>query len=170
MMKKTVIGVMVACSAVGFVLAQEHKAVQYAKEQHKEQVEKHHDMQAMHKEGAHHQEHGDSHAVLMHLPGLTDAQKESLKNIQLEMAKEAKPIQGKLMECRVQLHNLSTADSVDMNAVNSKIDEIGQLMVDLMKRHEAGRQKIRALLTEEQRLMFDKHSGHGHDHFGMDHH
>jgi hypothetical protein len=54
-----------------------------------------------------------------------------------------------------------------MNAVNSKIDEIGRLTVDLMKKHEATRQKIRALLTEEQRLMFDKHSGHGHDHFGL---
>ena len=170
MTKKIFIGVVVVCFAVGFVLAQENKAVQHVKTQHKEQIEKHHDMQAKHMEGVQHMEHGDPHSTLMHLPGLTDAQKESLKNIHLEMAKEAKPIQGKLMECRVQLHNLSTADSVDMNAVNSKIDEIGRLMVDLMKRHEAGRQKIRALLTEEQRLIFDKHSGHGLDHFGIVHH
>ena len=170
MTKKIFIGVVVVCFAVGFVLTQEHKEIQHAKEQHKEHAEKHHDMHAKHKEGAHHMEHGDPHSILMHLPGLTDAQKESLKKIHLELAKEARPVQGKLMECKVQLHNLSTADSVDINAVNSKIDEIGRRMVDLMKKHEMARQKIRALLTEEQRLMFDKHSGHGHDHFGLHHH
>ncbi len=169
MTKKILIGFMVVCFMAGFVLTQEIKEVQHEKKQQKERAEMQHEMQAKHTEAAHHMEHGDLHSILMHLPGLTDAKKESFKKIHFELAKEAKPIQGKLMECKVQLHNLSSADSVDMNTINSKIDEIGRMMVELMKKHEAARQKIRALLTEEQRLMFDKHISHGHDHFGLHH-
>jgi hypothetical protein len=105
MIKKIFIGVVVVCFTAGFVLTQEHKEIQHAKELHKEQAEKKHHMHAEHQEGAHHVEHSDPHSILMNLPGLTDAQKENLKKIHLELAKGVKPVQGKLMECKVQLHN-----------------------------------------------------------------
>jgi len=170
MTKRILIAAVAVCLVVVYLPAQEHKPVRHAQELQKKHAEQHPDQHAAHQEAAHHKEHGDPHSVLMHLPGLTDAQKESFKAIHLDLAKAAKPGQGKLMECQVQLHNLSTADKVDMNAVNGKIDEIGRLRVDLMKMHAAAHQKIRALLNEEQRLMFDKHGSHAHNHVGMLHH
>ncbi len=86
---------------------------------------------------------------------LTDEQREKIDALRVQHLKEVKPYNNKLAELSVKLNTLSTADKMDSKAVDSVIDEIGGLRTKLMKLQEAHWQQIRALLTDEQRVIFD---------------
>lgn len=86
---------------------------------------------------------------------LNDDQQEKITQLKTDHLKDIKSTKDKLAEKRVKLHTLRTAEKVDTKAVNSLIEEIGKLQVDLMKKQEALHQQIRRLLTEEQRIRLD---------------
>ena len=86
---------------------------------------------------------------------LDEKQREEIKKIRLEQVKERTVTRNLLNEKRAKLNVLQTADKPDMKEVNKVIDEIAALQAREMKSQAAGRQKIRNLLTEEQRIQFD---------------
>ena len=100
------------------------------------------------------------------IPDLTDEQETKIENLKTAHMKEMLPLKNQMGEKRAQLKTLTTADKVDMAAVNKKIDEIGSLKVEMMKKKEAHRQDVRALLNDNQRLYFDMHKGKGYGHKG----
>ncbi|RMH64459.1 MAG: periplasmic heavy metal sensor, partial [Calditrichaeota bacterium] len=77
------------------------------------------------------------------------------KAIRLDGMKQTMPLRNKIQELRAQLHTLQTKEAVNLKKVNALIDQIGDLKTQIMKIRAAHRQQIRALLTEEQRIIFD---------------
>ncbi|MCB0494549.1 MAG: periplasmic heavy metal sensor [Cyclobacteriaceae bacterium] len=96
---------------------------------------------------------------IMKIPDLTDAQKEKIEDIQLNTMKQVQPMKNQLMEKKAHLRTLTTAEKVNMSAINSQIDEIAQLEASIQKLQAASHQGVRNLLTDEQRIVFDAQSG-----------
>ena len=82
------------------------------------------------------------------------------KLIRTEQLKERTQTDNLLKEKRAKLESLQTADKPDLKEINKVIDEITALQAQKMKSQAASRQKIRSLLTEEQRALFDARGAH----------
>ncbi|MCF8297230.1 MAG: Spy/CpxP family protein refolding chaperone [Saprospiraceae bacterium] len=105
----------------------------------------------------------------MNLPDLTEEQQKKIKELRLKQMKAILPLKNEITEKQAHLKTLTTKEKVDMNAVNTTIDEITVVKAKMMKLKAAHQQEIRNLLTEEQRLIFDtrparfgKGQGFGH--------
>ncbi len=89
------------------------------------------------------------------LPDLTDDQKKKIEDLQLAHLKEVNQTRALLKEKQAHLRTLQVADKPDNNAINKTIDEITSIKNDLMKKHEAHRQAVRALLKKKKKVVFD---------------
>lgn len=97
--------------------------------------------------------------MMKNIPDLTEEQTAKIEALKTPHMKEMLPLKNQMAEKKAQLTTLTTAEKADMDAINKKIDEIGALKTQMMKKREAHKQEIRKILTEEQRLMFDMHQG-----------
>lgn len=95
------------------------------------------------------------------LPDLTEDQEKKITALRTKFLKESQVISNTIDIKEAELHALSTAEKPDMKAIEAKIDEIGLLKSNLAKKKETHRQDVRALLTEDQRVIFDAHSPRG---------
>jgi len=94
------------------------------------------------------------------LEGLSDEQREQIKKLQEEMQKKGlNQLNNQLREKRVHLKALETQDVVNMKAINKNIDEQAKLIAKQMKLKAEYKQKIRAVLNNEQRTRFDAWKG-----------
>jgi Spy/CpxP family protein refolding chaperone len=89
------------------------------------------------------------------MPDLTDEQEQKINDLRTAHMKEMNSCRSDLSIKRAELQKLQTADNADMNKINSKIDEIGKIGTEMSKSRAAHLQKVRALLTDEQRVFFD---------------
>lgn len=87
---------------------------------------------------------------------LTDGQKEAFKKSRLEMQKQLQPVFNQIGEAEARQRTLTTAEKPDMDAINKNIEKIGSLKIEIEKIRTKNRMEMRAQLTEEQRLKFDK--------------
>lgn len=99
------------------------------------------------------------------IPDLTDAQKEKINNLRTAHLKEMLTFKNQLNEKRAHLKTISTGDNVDENKVYAAIDEIGKLKTEIQKKRFKHRQDVRNVLTDEQKVYFDMHTGRGHGKF-----
>jgi len=90
----------------------------------------------------------------------TDEQKAKIKEIHLASYKEMQSLKNQMGELKAKQHTLSTSDKPDMAAINANIDEISKVQTKMMKIRAADHQKIRALLTDEQKMVFDSKMMH----------
>jgi Spy/CpxP family protein refolding chaperone len=104
--------------------------------------------------------HGHRIASAHGIPNLTEEQEKKIKELRIPFAKEVLPLRNQLAEKRAHLKTLQTAEKADLKSINSTIDEMSQLQSQIMKKHAAHTQSIRALLTDEQRIAFDTRAGH----------
>lgn len=86
---------------------------------------------------------------------LTDEQKEAVKKIRLETAKEVKPLKNQLHELQARQQTLTTDENADLKAINKNIDKISEVKTEMAKIMAKQHQEVRSLLTEEQRLKMD---------------
>ena len=86
---------------------------------------------------------------------LTPEQRSAIKTLVLAKDKQDIRINNKLNEKRVQLQTLESSDKPNIKSIHKIIDEIGALIVSQMKVEAECKQKIRNILTEEQRVEFD---------------
>ena len=86
---------------------------------------------------------------------LSDEQREEFKKIRMEQTKKDTRARNLLKEKHARLKVLQTADKPDMKEIDKTIDEIASIRAQAMKERAADRQKIRSMLTEEQRIYFD---------------
>ncbi|RLD40483.1 MAG: hypothetical protein DRI86_15180 [Bacteroidetes bacterium] len=93
------------------------------------------------------------------IPNITDEQKTQLKTKRTAMMKEALPLRNSLKEKMARLNTLSSATEPNMKAINKQIESIGEDKVAIMKIRANFRQEVRKVLTEDQRVYFDMHSG-----------
>jgi len=92
---------------------------------------------------------------MMNLPGITDEQKENMKEIRLTGMKAMQPLRNLVGEKMAKLQTLESAEKADLNAINKVIDEIASIKTAQAKIRAANKQKIRSLLNDEQRVIFD---------------
>ncbi len=90
---------------------------------------------------------------------LDDKQREEIRKIRTGQMKERTQTHNLLKEKRAKLEVLQTADKVDQKEINKTIDEIASIQAQRMKAEAANRQKVRSMLSEEQRILFDARSG-----------
>lgn len=85
----------------------------------------------------------------------TAEQKEQMKELRLEVAKQVKPLKNELNELNAKQKTLTTAEKADLKAINSNIDKMSATKTEMAKIMAAHHQKVRAMLSEEQLLKFD---------------
>ncbi|MDD3033674.1 MAG: Spy/CpxP family protein refolding chaperone [Bacteroidales bacterium] len=88
-------------------------------------------------------------------PKFTDDQKKQIADFKLAHDKQMIQVNNLLNEKKAQLKTLQSAEKPDMKKINSKIDEITDLMNQKMKISADHRNKVRSILTEEQRVRMD---------------
>lgn len=94
------------------------------------------------------------------IPDLTDDQMKKIKALHTGMLKQINPIKAEMREKQAHLNTLSIAEKPDMVSINKTIDEISTLKSKMMKVHAKYRQDFRALLTSDQRVIYDSKKGH----------
>ncbi len=88
---------------------------------------------------------------------LTEEQKDYMKKVRLETAKQLKPLKNELRELSARQQTLTTADKADLKAINENIDKIAGVKAEMAKIMAKQHQQIRAQLTDEQLIQFDSH-------------
>jgi len=101
------------------------------------------------------------------IPDLTDEQKEQIEEIQTVTQKTTTLLRSQLNTLSAELDELLIAENPDRNAIDKKMDEIAKVRTELHKKRIDARLKIRALLTEEQRVHFDAMQSHKRGRRGM---
>lgn len=95
------------------------------------------------------------------IPNLTEEQKEQLHGFGLEMEKEALPLHNAIGEKEAQLKTLSTSNNYNSSKVESLIEEIGEVKIELEKLKAGQIPKIKSILTDEQLAAFNKEIAQG---------
>jgi len=90
------------------------------------------------------------------IPNLTDEQKEEIDKLQADYQKVFLSQRKQLEEKNTRLKSLITTEKADMEEINKVIEEIGEINVQVMKDQTVYKLAIRALLTAEQKVEFDK--------------
>lgn len=85
---------------------------------------------------------------------LTDEQEEKITALRDAHMKEMADLQNDLAIKRSELQTLRLADKADLNQINKKLDEIGQLTTEMSKKKAAHEQDILNVLTDEQKDLF----------------
>jgi len=93
------------------------------------------------------------------IPDLTKDQETSLKQLRLKSGKEILPLQNQIGELEAKLRTLVSDDNADLAQINPIVDQIAGLRAKIEKIHIKERIDTRKLLTEEQRLEFDRQPG-----------
>ena len=101
---------------------------------------------------------------LINLPDLTEEQKNKIEDLKVEHIKNTKSHRDAVMAKEVELHALTTEETVNMSKINDLIEDIGKIRIDLQKKRVTHQQEIRELLTEKQRVIFDSHRPMGRGH------
>ena len=86
---------------------------------------------------------------------ISTEQREQLQTLQTEKQKKLNQINNQLGEKKAQQRTLEALDKPDMKAINKLIDEKAALLGNKLKIEAEYKQKIRSILTEEQRVEFD---------------
>lgn len=97
---------------------------------------------------------------MQNIPDLTEEQESQITDLRTKHMKEMLSDRNTLNEKRAKLRTLQTADKVEMNKINQLIEEMGAIHIRMHKARAQHRQDIRNLLTDEQRVYFDRHFSH----------
>ncbi len=102
------------------------------------------------------------------IPDLTSDQEARLEKLKVVHMKKMLNYSNQINEKRARMQTLRTADKVDMNEINSTIDEMSVIKAIQQKDKEQHIQDVRNILTDTQKVYFDKnHSNRGHGQKGM---
>jgi Spy/CpxP family protein refolding chaperone len=91
------------------------------------------------------------------IPDLSEEQESKIETLRVDHMKEMMSKRNTLNEKRAKLRTLQTQDKPDMQAINSLIEEMGDVRTEMQKKRASHHQEIRSLLTEEQKVYFDNH-------------
>ena len=93
------------------------------------------------------------------LPNITDQQKTQLAELRTSQMQKMLDFKNQIGELQAKQKTLMSAKNADMGAINANIDAISQLKTQMMKERATHIQKVRSILTDEQRVIFDSHKG-----------
>jgi Spy/CpxP family protein refolding chaperone len=93
------------------------------------------------------------------LPDITEEQKAEIKKIHLNRMKEVQPMKDEIKINRAKLNALVKEDDPDMKEITGLVEANGKLMTQVQILQIESKIKVRSLLTEEQKVIFDAHQG-----------
>lgn len=85
----------------------------------------------------------------------TENQQERMKELRLESTKKIQPLRNELNELRAKQRTLTTAEKADLKAIESNIEKMAGVQVEIQKIMAKQHQEIRSMLSDEQRIKFD---------------
>jgi len=97
---------------------------------------------------------------------LTQEQIEKINRLELELEKELLPLFYKLRSNYLELDNLEAQRNPDRTKIEKILDNIYKLEDEIQKKEISNEEKIRGLLTEDQRAVLDSYYGYGRGDFG----
>ncbi|WP_258105560.1 Spy/CpxP family protein refolding chaperone [Marinoscillum sp. MHG1-6] len=89
---------------------------------------------------------------------LTEEQKVKFDEEKVRFHKESQPIMNQLREKKARLQTLVSSDEVKRKEIDQVIEEIGTLETSLLRARTNHQITSRAMLTDKQKVIFDKHS------------
>ena len=106
--------------------------------------------------------HGNkSGATMTGISDFTDEQQEQLKSLRLEQMKAMTQHRNSLDEYKAKLKTITSVDAVKLKEVDKVLDEMGKIKLEMAKNKLSHQQDVRAMLTDEQKVMFDMRHSHG---------
>lgn len=100
------------------------------------------------------------------IPDLTEDQETKIEALRVDHLKEMNNYRNQMNELRAKKQTLMTSDNLNMNEINSVIDQMTGVHGKMMKASAKHRQDVRNLLTEDQKVYFDSRlrrgNGRGH--------
>ncbi len=100
--------------------------------------------------------HGAPEAQVPPIPDLSKEQIDKIKLLNQQLRKQILSFDAQIMEKEAKLQTQKIADKPDIRAMNGLIDDISTLHGSIMKLLNETHFKIRDLLTEDQKLVFDE--------------
>ncbi len=113
----------------------------------------------------------DEHMMMekMAALGLDDKQKEEVKAVHSRLKKEMIRKKADVEVAKIELRELLSKDTVDLQAAEAKVKQIESLQSDMKMMHIKTHEEVKAKLTPEQRKKFSAmHDGMGCMDCGMD--
>jgi Spy/CpxP family protein refolding chaperone len=98
------------------------------------------------------------------IPGLTEDQEANIRQIHVDLQKQILQVNNQIREKEAQLRTQMTQDKPNQGQIDPLMEEIGALKIAVAKARTAAHMKVRAQLTEDQRILFDQRGGR---HSGM---
>jgi Spy/CpxP family protein refolding chaperone len=86
----------------------------------------------------------------------TQEQRDFMQKSRLETEKRLKPHHDQMRELRARHQTLVTADKADMKAIATSLEKIAEVQLAMAMIRTEQHQQLRAQLTDEQRMIFDK--------------
>ena len=90
---------------------------------------------------------------------LTQEQKDQIEKIRTEQMKKALPLRNQIAEKNSKLLTLTTGDNINQKSADKVLADIENLKSEMAKQMVRTRLDIRNVLTDEQKIIFDAHSG-----------
>ncbi|MFW6020000.1 MAG: Spy/CpxP family protein refolding chaperone [Bacteroidales bacterium] len=97
------------------------------------------------------------HMMCQNIPDLTDEQESKIETLKVEHIKKQTEYRNQYQEKMAQVRTLTSGDNIDMEKAEKIMDEAMALKSKMMKNSMEQRNKVRDLLTEEQKVYFDSH-------------
>jgi Spy/CpxP family protein refolding chaperone len=106
--------------------------------------------------------------------GLTEEQSNKVRDLRSNLWKEIKPLKIQLNEARRDLIEILKKDTIEVEGVNLKIDQISQIQKEIQQKTIENLMEHKSILTPEQRKkfiaivtrrMYMRHSKRGHPEF-----
>lgn len=93
--------------------------------------------------------------------GLTQEQREAIREIRLQTQAKMSPLHNQLQEKRARLRTVSSGSTLNRKEALAVIDDISKIEAEIAKLRWDSREKVRGTLTEEQRIVFDARMARG---------
>ncbi len=90
------------------------------------------------------------------IPNLSTDQQTKIGKLRTSHWKEMQNSGNQLAEKKARIQTLRFADNADMNAINKIVDEIGAIQTSMYKNQELYYQDVRNILTDDQKVNFDR--------------
>ena len=98
------------------------------------------------------------------IPDLTEDQENKIEALRLEQMKASTAFRNQKNELMAKKQTLMASDNSDLKEINAVIDQMTDIHNKMMKASAKHHQDVRNLLTDEQKVIFDSKSMHGHGH------
>jgi Spy/CpxP family protein refolding chaperone len=90
---------------------------------------------------------------------LSEEQQSKIETLRLDLMNKNLPLKNQLDEMRAKMKSLQTGDNQSLKDINKLIDDMSAVQAQIRKNAAAHRLDVRALLTDDQKVLFDAHQG-----------